>query len=149
MRAVPPSIPNRGLLLALFLLTGFVEGRAPEPSAGLVTEAIEPGTTAAKAGLEPGDVLVSWTTEAGAAGTLRTPFDLATVFVEEVPRRTVTLAGTRGGQPAPLMAEFYAQIKAGKSKDEALRNAQIRQLQAASGKGPFGWAAFQLYGDWN
>lgn len=45
---------------------------------------------------------------------------------------------------AELMVEFYTHLKAGKSKAEALRLAQLKQL----GKSPFYWAAFELIGDW-
>ena len=65
-----------------------------------------------------------------------------------------------------LMAELYSGLAAGLDKDQALRRAQLRQLQASSPAGqstargvgglvpkdavttahPFYWAAFQLYG---
>ncbi len=51
---------------------------------------------------------------------------------------------------AELMKRFYAYLRAGLSKDEALRRAQVdlirsphRELQH-----PYAWAAFQLSGDW-
>lgn len=45
---------------------------------------------------------------------------------------------------AELMVEFYTQLRAGKSKAEALRLAQLKLV----GKAPFYWAAFELIGDW-
>jgi len=60
---------------------------------------------------------------------------------------------------AELMARFYAHLKAGQSKDEALRDAQvelltgpIRSLGSAEpleldASHPFHWAAFELFGD--
>ncbi len=49
-----------------------------------------------------------------------------------------------------LMLRFYTYLRAGKSKDEALRRAQVDLLH--SGKTelahPYHWAAFQLYGGW-
>jgi CHAT domain-containing protein/Tfp pilus assembly protein PilF len=57
---------------------------------------------------------------------------------------------------AALMKGFYGYLKAGKSKDEALRAAQIGFIKStAANRGspselshPFHWAAFQLTGDW-
>ncbi len=48
---------------------------------------------------------------------------------------------------AQLMVEFYTQLLAGKSKAEALRQAQIKMI-GQPGLGPFHWAAFELIGDW-
>lgn len=48
---------------------------------------------------------------------------------------------------ARLMKRFYGYLRAGKSKDEALRAAQIDQIESGSPH-PFHWAAFQLTGDW-
>ncbi len=58
-----------------------------------------------------------------------------------------------------LMEQFYFHLKAGKSKDEALRAAQLDLLQnrvpgasaelsAQELSAPWFWAAFQIYGDW-
>jgi CHAT domain-containing protein/Tfp pilus assembly protein PilF len=49
-----------------------------------------------------------------------------------------------------LMEAFYRGLKAGKSKDEALRQAQLTLLHGknADWREPFHWAAFQLVGDW-
>jgi CHAT domain-containing protein len=54
---------------------------------------------------------------------------------------------------ARLMKSYYAYLRAGRSKDEALRAAETDAIRAleASQKGfahPFYWAAFQLFGDW-
>jgi len=49
---------------------------------------------------------------------------------------------------ADLMKSLYGQLKAGKSKDEALRSAQLAAIRAARTSHPFYWAAFQLIGDW-
>jgi CHAT domain-containing protein len=53
-----------------------------------------------------------------------------------------------------LMKRFYGYLKAGKSRDEALRGAQIDLIRAARSttdavdlSHPFRWAAFQLSGD--
>jgi CHAT domain-containing protein/tetratricopeptide (TPR) repeat protein len=50
---------------------------------------------------------------------------------------------------AALMTGFYGELKAGRSRDAALRAAQMAMI--ASGRPtahPFYWAAFQLMGDW-
>lgn len=59
---------------------------------------------------------------------------------------------------AELMPRFYRHLKQGKTKDEALRAAQLEFIRGRGGhpgKGPRGrlrhpfyWAAFQLTGDW-
>lgn len=49
---------------------------------------------------------------------------------------------------ADLMKRFYTHLKAGKTKDEALRAAQVELIQGATASHPFHWAAFQLVGDW-
>jgi CHAT domain-containing protein/Tfp pilus assembly protein PilF len=60
-----------------------------------------------------------------------------------------------------LMIRFYKHLRAGKSKDEALRQAQIElirgPIEVVNEKGektfldasaPYYWAGFQMYGDW-
>ncbi len=56
---------------------------------------------------------------------------------------------------AELMKRFYRYLKAGNSKDEALRAAQMDLIKPVKGNNsvserahPFYWAAFQLTGDW-
>ncbi|MCH9650744.1 MAG: CHAT domain-containing protein [Deltaproteobacteria bacterium] len=54
------------------------------------------------------------------------------------------------GATAELMARFYHHLRAGRSKDEALRAAQLELIQGKSGVefvAPYYWAAFQLSGD--
>jgi CHAT domain-containing protein len=46
------------------------------------------------------------------------------------------------------MERFYHYFRDGKSKDEALRAAQIDQIRKKGGSShPFFWAAFELSGD--
>jgi len=62
---------------------------------------------------------------------------------------------------AELMVRFYRHLKEGKTKDEALRAAQIElirgpieitnekgEIEKIDASAPYYWAAFQLYGDW-
>jgi len=49
---------------------------------------------------------------------------------------------------AVLMKAFYGALKAGKAKDEALREAQLALLKNPRTAHPFHWAAFQIIGDW-
>jgi CHAT domain-containing protein len=47
-----------------------------------------------------------------------------------------------------LMKRFYGYLKAGRTKDEALRAAQIDLIRSSDYSHPRDWAAFQLNGDW-
>lgn len=47
-----------------------------------------------------------------------------------------------------LMKHFYSGLLKGKSKDEALRAAQLSLLHSQPSSSPFYWAAFSLTGDW-
>jgi CHAT domain-containing protein len=49
---------------------------------------------------------------------------------------------------AELMTSFYGALKAGRTKDEALRSAQRKLLGSPSTSHPFHWAALELSGDW-
>ena len=50
---------------------------------------------------------------------------------------------------ARFMKRFYGHLRDGKTKDEALRAAQIDQIrEGARSSHPFHWGAFQLTGDW-
>jgi CHAT domain-containing protein len=51
---------------------------------------------------------------------------------------------------AELMKRFYGYLKSGRSKDEALRQAQLDLIKDPSARysHPFHWAAFELIGDW-
>ncbi len=49
---------------------------------------------------------------------------------------------------AELMARFYALLRAGRSKDAALAEAQRGLLEGGPFSHPYHWAAFELTGDW-
>lgn len=58
-----------------------------------------------------------------------------------------TLWGVSDISTARFMESFYGYLRAGKTKDEALRAAQIDQIRKKTGAShPFHWAAFQLTG---
>ena len=50
---------------------------------------------------------------------------------------------------AALMTSFYRGLRGGRSKDEALRAAQLETLRRPETAHPYHWAAFQLSGLWN
>jgi tetratricopeptide (TPR) repeat protein len=59
------------------------------------------------------------------------------------------LWGMEDGSAAPFLERFYGHLRGGKSKDEALRAAQIEAIrEKAALSHPFHWVAFQLNGDW-
>jgi CHAT domain-containing protein len=49
---------------------------------------------------------------------------------------------------ADLMTRFYGYLREGRSKDEALRAAQVDLIRSQDFAHPYYWAAFQLTGDW-
>jgi len=62
-----------------------------------------------------------------------------------------SLWGVADETTAELMKRFYSYVKAGQTKDAALRRAQLELIRGAVGhqaSHPFYWAAFQLNGDW-
>lgn len=91
-----------GGVLVLSLAGGLQTADAP--LRGALVEEVPSGTIAARAGLEPGDVVLSWSRKAigadapAASGDLQTPLDLAEVEVEELPRGGFELIGLRGEQ---------------------------------------------------
>jgi CHAT domain-containing protein/Tfp pilus assembly protein PilF len=58
-----------------------------------------------------------------------------------------SLWGVSDRSTAELMRHFYRALKAGASKAEALRRAQLSMLRRPGTAPPFFWAAFQLIGD--
>jgi CHAT domain-containing protein len=97
------------VVLAVLSLAPPAEGwvRQSGPTAGVVVEEVAKESPAQKAGIEPGDLILSWSREAappanpqGAFGSIQSPFDLAAVEIEEAPRGVVTLSGRRGASTA-------------------------------------------------
>jgi CHAT domain-containing protein/Tfp pilus assembly protein PilF len=98
----------RVLSFLCVLFAGQSDGRdAPEAdlASGVVVEQVAPQSAAQNVGIQPGDVIRSWSRAADppanphpARGTIESPFDMAEVETEQAPRGPVTLAGRRGSQ---------------------------------------------------
>jgi CHAT domain-containing protein/Tfp pilus assembly protein PilF len=67
------------------------------PLAGIVVETVSNYSEAGRAGLQPGDVILSWS-RGTSVGAVESPYDLIMVEIEQAPRGTVTLKGLRGSQ---------------------------------------------------
>jgi CHAT domain-containing protein/tetratricopeptide (TPR) repeat protein len=90
-----------GLLLAALPVRSDQPGNetreGSSPAAGVVVETVAPQSPAERVGLRSGDVIVSWSC-AAAGGSIRSPYDLLPLEIEEAPRRAVTLRGQRSNQ---------------------------------------------------
>lgn len=99
-------IPHRSrwvffLILGLLAVSPLLAAPAPaEPEEGVVVEEVTTGWAGEAAGLQPGDVILSWSCPASppalpqpSSGIVRSPYDLLPVEIEEAPRRAITLRG--------------------------------------------------------
>jgi CHAT domain-containing protein/Tfp pilus assembly protein PilF len=93
--------PSWLLLVAALLVAGPVHG--DDSQAGVVVEEVAEGSAAAKAGMQPGDVIISWArapappaNPQAAQGPIASPFDFRDVEVEQAPRGPLVLVGRRG-----------------------------------------------------
>ena len=93
------------ILSLVFLLPANMAGDEGADAArfGVVVEEVAPGSGGHKAGVQPGDVIVSWSrapappaNPEAAEGRIASPFDLAGVEIEQVHRGPVVLTGRRG-----------------------------------------------------
>jgi len=95
-------------LLGLFaVLPSCVPAKAPRSAAGapaqvaeeagIVVEVAASYVPGAAAGLQPGDVLLSWSSKED-EGRIRSPYDLVPLEMEVAPRQGVTLHGRRGSE---------------------------------------------------
>lgn len=78
-------------------------GLPPQAETGVVVERVEPESPGERAGLQPGDTILSWSCAASlpgfshtSSGSIRSPYDLLPLEIEEAPRRAVILRGKRG-----------------------------------------------------
>jgi CHAT domain-containing protein/Tfp pilus assembly protein PilF len=100
------NVPRRmtvGILAALpFLPTATARAETRGPAA--IVESVEAGYAAEKAGLQPGDEILSWSRAASSAadldqsGRIQSPYDLTEVEFEQTHRGTVILSGLRGAR---------------------------------------------------
>jgi CHAT domain-containing protein/Tfp pilus assembly protein PilF len=103
---------------------------------GIVIEEARPGLMAAKAGLQPGDVVRRWT-RGDAQGTLESPFELAWLEVEQAPRGPVTLEGFRGDETRTwTLAEGVWAVRARPALPEPPRLAYEAGLEQATAGHP-------------
>jgi CHAT domain-containing protein/tetratricopeptide (TPR) repeat protein len=93
------------------------------PSPGVVVESVEPGGGGAKAGLRPGDSLLSWK-QGDRAGKFESFFDWSAVVAEEQPRGRLLLvvSGEAGRRevplpPGPVQATARPVLKGGDLRD--------------------------------
>src|SRR5260370_32683796 len=82
------------LLLPTCVTTGHVWAHLKP---GIVVESVAKYSEAEKAGLQEGDLLLSWS-RGDAKGEIESPFDLSGTEIEQAPRGNVTLKGFRGAQ---------------------------------------------------
>src|SRR5579859_2432773 len=90
-------------MLSLSLVLGIslsAPGQHSTPAAsllrkGLVVENVSKNSIAQHLGIHPGDLLLSWE-RAGVTGEFDSPFDLASVFLDQAPRGPITISAVRG-----------------------------------------------------
>jgi CHAT domain-containing protein/Tfp pilus assembly protein PilF len=153
------QLDSRFARLMVVLLLGLVGAAAPTtvssqgqtPPRGVVVEEVGKNFAGEKAGLKPGDLVLSWVRVAAppanpeeARGEIGSPFDLAEIEVEQAPRGAVRLSGTRdGGSFSVLVPPGAWEITVRPQLAEPLLSAyqQGKELIAAKeiDKGVTGW----------
>jgi CHAT domain-containing protein/Tfp pilus assembly protein PilF len=165
------------LLILSALTLSLLQAHAAAPGApeeGAVVEEVTAGWAGAAAGLQPGDIILSWSCPASppalpqpSSGIVRSPYDLLPLEIEEAPRRAVTLRGQRGdreitwilttsewgiaarpGLPKPLEAVYVegkASLAAGDlPAAERLWRSAAESAQAAGEERLAAWLVSQL-----
>jgi CHAT domain-containing protein/Tfp pilus assembly protein PilF len=91
-------------VLTLLTATFVVSLKGQTPPRGVVVEEVGRNASGEKAGVKPGDVLLSWVRAAAppanpeeTRGEIGSPFDLAEIEMEQAPRGEMRLSGTRNG----------------------------------------------------
>jgi CHAT domain-containing protein/Flp pilus assembly protein TadD len=107
----------------------------PQLLPGVVVEKVEKNSEAEKAGLHEGDVLLSWS-RGDEQGKIESPFDVAWLDIEQRPRGTVTLYGTRGSQPfsSTMRPIFWLLNVIPRAQGRLRRDLQESQRLVAAGK---------------
>jgi len=77
-------------------------GTSARSTSGIVIETVTKNSEAERAGIQAGDILLTWT-RSDAKGALESPFDLSLVEIEQAPRGKVTLQGLRGEEQRSWM----------------------------------------------
>ena len=116
-----------GLVLGVLLQTPGVASGAEPP--GVVVEEVAKGSTADKAGLQGGDVLLFWARPGTAGGRLTSAFDFADLEIEQAPRGEVSLRIERAG--GALSATLHAPPWGLRVRPVERERAAWLQLQAA------------------
>jgi CHAT domain-containing protein len=70
------------------------------------------------------------------------------LFVAGAPSQIVSQWAVNDASTAQLMQSFYANLRGGKSKGDALREAELSLMKEAAHSHPYYWAPFILIGDW-
>ena len=91
---------TRLCLLTLALCAGVAAGAEP-PASGVVVERVGKESAPGRAGLETGDLVVSWSGAGPSAAVegVASPFHLSDLETEQAPRGPLKLQGLRGDQP--------------------------------------------------
>jgi len=135
-RAGEGRAPRITPLLVVLALVGC--GR-PEPAAhGVVVESVGRGGAAARAGIQPGDLLLRWEAD-GRSGAIRSPFDLFQAEIEVAPVRPLRLHGQREARDVvfalpPVEWKLYA--RPALPPDPLRRYQEAQALLADSKKKP-------------
>ena len=87
----------RKIRIVVVCLTTLATGALPESKPGVIVETTIQKSEAEKAGLLPGDVILSWKRD-NSRGDIQSPFDFFLAEIEQKPRGKVALEGLRGTQ---------------------------------------------------
>ena len=81
-------------VLVLAILSAHTFAAQSQKQYGVVVEDVAKDSAGASAGLQPGDVILSWSRGA-VGGKIESPFDWVDIQIEEVPRGPITFEGER------------------------------------------------------
>ncbi len=70
------------------------------------------------------------------------------LFVAGAPTQVLSQWAVADASTAQLMKSFYANLKAGRAKGDALRRASLVLMKDGQHAHPFYWAPFVFIGDW-